>query len=361
MSQSTDRLRGDFERIVALALVTLLVVAVFLLLRPFLGAIVWAAVLAVAVRPAYLRLRATLGGRERLAAVLVCLALTAALIAPLAVLGVSLADNVDAVAKIARDLVQAGGLPGPPAWVETVPLLGGWLHAGWTRASTDSAWLLASAQPYIERVASWGLEQGARLGASMLEFLLAVVISGFLCVHGESAGAMAERVARRLGGMQAPMLLTAAATTVRGVAAGVIGTAILQALLSAIGFWIAGVPGVPLLSLLCFVVTLAQLSTGLVWIPAAIWLGYEGATAALVFTIVWHIGVNLVDNIAKPWLMGRGSDLPLAVVFLGVIGGLLAWGFLGMFLGATLLATAYILFRAWVDFEEATEEAPPVV
>jgi predicted PurR-regulated permease PerM len=96
-----------------------------------------------------------------------------------------------------------------------------------------------------------------------------------------------------------------------------------------------------------------QFGTGLVWIPAAIWLGYKGATAALVFTIVWNLGVNVSDNVIKPWLIGRGSSLPLAVIFLGVLGGLLAWGFLGMFLGAPLLSVAYELFRRWVDEQPA--------
>lgn len=349
VSGSTERLREDFERIVALVLVSLLAFAVFLIVSPFLGAIAWAAVLAVAVRPGYVSLREALGNRPRLAAVLVSLGLAAALVAPLAVLIGSLSENVRDVADIARDLTEAGTLPGPPAWIAGMPVVGGYADSAWRQAAADSAGLLESLRPRIESGAAWVLGQGARLSLAILEFLFAIGITGVLCVHGEAAAEVASQVASRLGGPTAPALLATAASTVRGVAAGVIGTAIIQALLSAIGFWLAGVPGVPLLSMLCFVVALAQFGTGLVWIPAAIWLGYKGASAALVFTIVWNIGVNISDNVIKPWLIGRGSTLPLAVIFLGVLGGLLAWGFLGMFLGATLLAVAYELFRRWVD------------
>lgn len=349
MAGSPERLREDFERTVALVLVSLLALAVFLILSPFLGAIVWAVVLAVAVRPGYTRLREALGGRSRLAATVVTLALAAALIAPLAVLVASLGENVRDVTAIARDLTEPGTLPGPPDWVSGIPVAGHYVDTAWKRAAADSAGLVEWLRPRIETAAAWALGQGARLSLALLEFLLAVGITGVLCVHGESAAAVAARVAARLGGPAAPALLQTAASTVRSVAAGVIGTAVIQALLSAVGFWIAGIPGVPLLSMLCFVVALAQVGTGLVWIPAAIWLGYKGAQAALIFTIVWNVGINVSDNVIKPLLIGRGSSLPLAVIFLGVLGGLLAWGFLGMFLGATLLAVAYELFRRWVD------------
>ena len=349
MAGSTERLREDFERTVALVLVSLLALAVFLILSPFLGAIVWAIVLAVAVRPAYVTLREAFGGRPRLAATVITLALAAALIGPLAVLVASLGDNVRDVTTIAQDLTEAGTLPGPPDWILQIPVAGHYVHASWARAAADSAGLLAWLRPRIEPAAAWILGHGARLSLALLEFLLAVIIAGVLCVHGEGAAKVASRVALRLGGPGAPALLETAASTVRGVAAGVIGTAIIQALLSAIGFWLVGIPGVPLLSMLCFVVALAQIGTGVVWIPAAIWLGYKGARAALVFMIVWNIAVNVSDNVIKPLLIGRGSKLPLAVIFLGVLGGLLTWGFLGMFLGATLLAVAYELFHLWVD------------
>lgn len=356
MSESSDRLRGDFERLVALAFVSLIAAAVFLLLSPFLGAMAWAAVLAVSVHPGYVRLSKALGDRPRLAATMISLGLTAAFIAPLALMVASLSSNVHDVADIAHDLTSAGTLPGPPSWVATIPLVGSSIDAAWHRAAADSAGLLRSLTPMIQSGATWALSQGKDLGLAVVEFVLAVIITGVLCVHGEDAAELAGRVAARLGGPSAPGLLATAAATIRGVAAGVIGTAIVQALLSAIGFWLVAIPGVPLLSMLCFVVALAQIGTALVWIPVAVWLGYKGATTALVFTIVWNIGVNLSDNFLKPWLMGRGSSLPLAVIFLGVLGGLLAWGFLGMFLGATLLAVAYELFRSWVGGD--TDNAP---
>jgi predicted PurR-regulated permease PerM len=345
--------RTDFERVTALLAVAVLSLSTFYVLRPFLGALLWAVVMAVAVWPLYLPLAERAGARA--AAALVSLVLAAALIAPMVVLGVSLADNVRDVADIARDLVTAGSLPGPPSWVASIPLLGSRIHDFWAGAAADTSGFLESLRPYIDAAAGWILARSAGFGLAILEFLLAVVLVAFLCLNGATAGAVTRRVMDRIGGDRTAELLDIATSTIRSVAAGVLGTAAIQGALSTVGFWLAGVPGVPLLGMACFLTAVAQLGTPLVWIPATAWMYFQDAGGWVIFLIVWNIGVNLSDNFIKPLLIGRSSTMPLTVVFLGVIGGMLAWGFLGMFLGAVLLAVTYQLFQRWVAAGVAAE------
>jgi predicted PurR-regulated permease PerM len=187
----------------------------------------------------------------------------------------------------------------------------------------------------------------------MLQIILATVIAGFLFVHGEDAERMLTKFAARIGGEQSTPVIDVAGKTIRGVALGVVGTAFFQALLSGFGFALAGIPLYSLLALICFMLALMQIGTGLVWLPVAIWLGTHDSQGWAVFTVVLGVFINTMDNFIKPYFMSRGSNLPLLLMFTGVIGGLLAWGFMGMFIGATLLAVAYTLFCEWLDYERA--------
>ena len=350
METSPRRLPDDFERIAALVGLIGLLGCLLWLILPFLGAIVWAVLLTVSLWPAYVALARVLGERRRLAAALISLTLVMALLAPMMLLGISLADNVRDVAAIARDLVRAGQIPGAPSWLAEIPWVGPPVAEFWNATAADSSALLDRIRPWIDDAARWALAQGASLAMAALEFLLAIVLVGFFCANGEEAASLARRTASRIGGRDTGGLLDTAVVTVRSVATGVIGTALAQAALSAIGFWLAGVPGVSLLGMACLVTALAQVGTPLVWIPATIWMYFEGETGRVIFLIVWNLGVNVSDNFIKPLLIGSaGGTVPLTVVFLGVLGGMLAWGFLGMFLGAVLLAVTYQLFLAWVD------------
>jgi predicted PurR-regulated permease PerM len=205
-------------------------------------------------------------------------------------------------------------------------------------------------RPYIITATQWLLAQGAQLGLTLLEFVLAIVFTGILYVTGEDITALVQRFATRIGGESSLNLLPVAVRTIRSVAFGVIGTALVQALLSVGSFVIAGVPGVAVLGLFCFVFAMMQIGTALVWIPIAIWLAYQDQEGWATFIVISGLAINVMDNFIKPYLISRqGAGIPTILIFIGVLGGLIAWGFLGIFLGATLLAIAYTVLRSWLD------------
>lgn len=342
-----------YPRMIALIFLGALLAACLRIVLPFLGALTWATIITVSVWPLYLRLRAVLGGRSSLAASLVAFLLLLVFVVPVVYLTESLAEHVQAVARLAHDLT-ALSFPAPPAWLKEFPLVGDRLVAQWQDAGTDLGATLAKAKPWIAKAANWVLSKGADLGMALLEFLLAVLISGVMLHHGEAAVALIQRFGERVSGPRAAPLLSVAEQTIRGVSVGVMGTALVQAVLTCLGLVLAGVPGVTLLGFLSFLLATLQIGTGPVWIPAAIWLGWTGQHGWMIFMIVWGLFVNIVDNFIKPYLIGMGGATPMVIIFLGVLGGMLAWGFIGIFVGATLLAVGYTLFNAWLKEEPST-------
>lgn len=337
-----------YARAFALILLGLLVAACFRIVMPFLGALAWATIITVSAWPLFVGLRTRLGGRSTLAASLLTLIFLLIFVVPVVYLSLSLAEHVNAVARVAQDLT-AMTLPAPPAWLERIPLVGSRLMIRWQEAGGDWGATLAKAKPWIAQGANWVLSKGAELGLSLLEFLMAVLISGVMLHHGESAARVCRRFGERLSGPRAAELLAVAEQTIRGVSVGVIGTALIQAVLTAFGLLLAGVPGVMLLGFISFLLATMQVGTGLVWIPAAIWLGWGDHQGWMTFMIVWGLFANTIDNFIKPVLIGIGNATPMVVIFLGVLGGLLAFGFIGIFVGATLLAVAYKLFSTWLE------------
>jgi len=214
----------------------------------------------------------------------------------------------------------------------------------------DMGAAMGKLQPYVITATRWLLAQSAQLGLTLLEFLLAVIFTGILYVTGENITGLGQRFATRVGGKSSLDLLPVAVQTIRSVAFGVIGTALVQAVLSVGSFVIAGVPGVAVLGLFCFVLAMLQIGTGLVWLPTAIWLAYQGQKGWAIFIVVSGLCINIMDNFIKPYLISRqGAGIPTILIFIGVLGGLLAWGFLGIFLGATLLAIGYTVLRSWLN------------
>jgi predicted PurR-regulated permease PerM len=184
------------------------------------------------------------------------------------------------------------------------------------------------------------------LGAGLIQLTFSIFIAFFLFRDGVSVGRRLTNMAVRIGGERGNHLLTIASRTVRGVVYGILGTALLQAIATAVGFLIAGVPGVALLALLTFFASVVPLvGTALTWVPAAIWLFHEGSTGWAIFMIVWGIGVANIDNFVKPWLISQGSDMPFILIFFGVMGGAVTFGFIGVFIGPTLLAVGLRLLE----------------
>ena len=338
-----------FERVLGLVVIALLIAACLLIVSPFVGAILWAAILVVATWPLYARLQRRLGDKRKLAVTLMTAGLALVLIGPIAVLTGSLTEHVGSATHLVQDLASLRLPENPPEWLGKIPLAGGRLETQWHEAAADMQGAVGKIRPYIQTAAAWLLSQGGRLGLALLEFLLAVAISALFYSAGEEMAVWVRRFARRIGGPESLPALEMATQTIRGVFLGVVGTAAIQALLSGFGFWLADVPGVVLLSFFCFFTAMLQMGTGLIWIPVAAWLFYQDQHGWAIFTVAWGMFINLIDNFIKPYLISQGSGLPLALIFLGVIGGMLGWGVIGIFLGPTLLATGFTLLKTWLE------------
>lgn len=337
--------------------IVLLVFACIKVISPFFAPLTWAAIIAVSTWPAFRWLRARLGGRAVLASSLLTMALGTALIVPLGLLVLSLADAVPQVLKLVSDLANMK-LPAPPHWMQTIPLMGPALTDAWQNSHTDIAGLFSKLKPYLDQAAYWALGQGAQLGKTLLVLVLALILSGFFLVYGDKAWDTFGHILARVGGRLGGHLPELVARTIRSVTNGVVGTALVQGLLILVGLQIAGVPGAVILGVLCFLLAVAQLPTMLVWVPAAIWLFYADHTGYAIFLGLWGmVLVNLVENVLKPYLISHGSGLPLPLIFLGVIGGLLSWGLVGLFIGPTALAVGHTLFNFWLNRDLVTDGA----
>ena len=346
-----------FEKAVGLFLIAVLVLACVQVAAPFLRAFTWAMILAISTWPLFLRLRRRLGGRKKLAATVMTIALALAFVVPVVLLVVSLKDSIQSVATLTTDLTE-WKLPDPPPWVTGLPVVGRRADKLWRSAQADMGATLETLRPHIRTAALWLLAQGAKLGLALVDFLLAVFFAALLYVTGESMAGLVGRFAARIGGERSLGLIQVSVQTIRGVASGVIGTALVQAVLGAISFAIAGVPGVALLGLLSFILSMLQVGTLPVSILAALWLAYQHHRAWAIFVVVAGILINILDNFLKPYLIGRqGAGLPAMLIFIGVLGGLAAWGFIGVFLGSTLLAIAYTLLRSWLDEEPSVSSS----
>lgn len=348
---TTDRF---FERAIGLLTVGLLIAACIKIVAPFTGALIWATIIAVAAWPVFVRLTHRLGNRAGIAAASITLAILLVIAMPVALLINSLAEHVQGVLHMTED-VSTLRLPGPPSWIARIPLVGGELESRWLSAVENLEMTLTKIRPWIGKAAAWTVSQGAQLTLSLLEFLLATVLAGFLFIHGQSLAGLLERFATTIADESGAELVRLAGSTIRSVTIGVLGTALIQSVLTALGLLFAGVPGVLLLWFASFLLATLQIGTGLVWIPAAIWLQIQDQTGWMIFVVVWGLFVNTIDNFIKPYLIAQGSGTPLAVVFLGVIGGMLAWGFIGIFIGSTLLAVSHALLKAWLDAKQARD------
>ena len=348
------------ERIVRLVALVLLVLACLQIILPFLGALAWAAIIAITVWPAFVWLTAKLGGRPVLAAGICTFVLFVLLVLPFAVLTATLGQAVPQVGNLLKELTLSIG-PEPPGWLSGLPLVGDLIRDTWTTAVADVSGLVRSALPTAEKAGVWALAQGASLALVLLQFIFAILIAGVMLVTADRFADLAQRLVSRLQMEEGGPIIGIVVSTVRSVSIGLVGTASVQALVAALGFGLAGVPGIALLGFATFMLALIQLPTLLVWAPAAFWLYHTGETGHAIFLAGWGLLlVNSVDNFLRPWLISRGAKLPFALILMGVLGGLLAWGMVGLFIGPTLLAVAYSLVRTWIGAAQEAVAATPV-
>ncbi|SDU87090.1 AI-2E family transporter [Pseudomonas mucidolens] len=335
------------DRLLVQILLLVLFGASFWVMAPFWSALFWGAVLAFASWPLMRLLTRTLGGRESLAAGVLTLGWMLLVAVPLVWLGFNLADHVrDAVALIKN--IQVDGFPEAPTWLGSFPFIGERLVGMWDSIDQQGAALMATLKPYLGQVGNWLLARSAQIGGGILELTLSLVFVFFFYRDGPRLAMFVHRLLERLIGDRAGYYIELVAGTVQRVVNGVIGTAAAQALLALIGFLIAGVPGALVLGIVTFLLSLIPMGPPLVWIPATAWLAWQGDYTYAVFLGVWGTFIiSGVDNVLKPYLISRGGNLPLVIVLLGVFGGLIAFGFIGLFIGPTLLAVAYSLLTDW--------------
>ncbi len=347
------------EQIAGMLVLLFLVIGCFVVLRPFLSALLWSLILSFSTWPIYSWCERVLEGRKTVAALLMTLLVAAILLMPLIILGSSLADNVAQATGIVR-VILSEGPPEPPRWIADIPIAGPYAYEYWRSLAHNSAKLAGDLGTYVVPAGQWILKMAAGLGEGTLQLALSVLISFFFYRDGIHGAKRLSAMAERLGGERALQLLAVAGATIKGVVYGIIGTTIVQAILAGIGFWLSGVPGALLLGFLTFFLALLPMGPPLAWIPAAIWLFYADRIGWAIFLALWGLlVVSSADNFIKPYFISRGSDLPFILVFLGVLGGAVAFGLLGVFLGPTLLAVGYNIFRDWTAANVSSTPSSP--
>jgi predicted PurR-regulated permease PerM len=328
---------------------------------PFIVPILWGIIIAVSTWPLYRRLKDMLYGHRKTAAVIMVTLLLITLVTPIVVLAASIADNAQEIGELVGSLAGVRHLP-PPAWLTALPAVGPAIEIIWREASQNLGVVFEQLQPYLAQATGWLLARGAGLGLAVLEFLVATVITGILYVTAEPAVATVRRFVAKIGSEREVALLEVAGRTIRGVAVGVIGTALVQGVFASVGMFIVGAPGPVLLGFVTFMAAVMQLPTAVVLLPVAGWLFWQGLTWQAIVLTVWSLGlVNTVDNFVRPYLISQGANLPFLLIVVGVVGGLLTWGFIGIFLGATLLAVTYTLFLNWLDDDRYDRPWPALI
>ena len=348
-------LRTRLEQNLGWGLLVLLFIGGLLVLLPFVTALLWATILSYSSWPLFRRLHSWLGGRRTLAALILSLGMVLVVLLPFVMVGLTLADNVNELKGAAQRWMDAGP-PEPPGWLAKLPAVGPAAAAKWQALAADSAKLLQEAKRFVEPVGAWLLMAGLKLGGGLLQLALSILITFFLLRHGPNVATQLTATIERIAGERGKHLLELAGNTVRGVVHGILGTALAQGLMAGIGFLIAGVPGAAVLALLTFFLSVIPVGPPLVWLPAALWLFHQGRTGWGVFMLIWGVGVNTVDNFIKPWLISQGSDMPFILILFGVLGGALAFGFIGVFIGPTLLAVLYRLVVEWAAVSRTSQE-----
>ncbi len=344
--QETEYIAHAREVFIRLGLLTLLGAGCFVLLRPFIQMIVSSIIIAVAVYPGYRILKNTLGGRKKLAATLCTTLMLIVVIVPCVLLAGTLAGGIRTMA------LQLGSgqisIPPPPPRLQTVPIVGSPLQEFWSSCSTNLSGAVSRFSPQIRERIPRILSASAGLGGSLLQFLVSILIAGFLLGTSEQNQKFADVLFARVFDDKAAEYGEIVAATVRSVTNGILGVALIQSVFASLGFWMVGLPGAGLWALFFLIASVLQVSP-LVLVPAALYVFAVFPTSNAVLFLIWCIVVGSMDNILKPFLLGRGSKVPMAVIFIGVLGGFMTMGLIGLFVGAIVLSVGYKLFIAWLE------------
>lgn len=353
--ERTQVTNADITRVFLFILILMgLIAASLWTLSPFLSALIWATTIVVATWPLMRQVERLLGGRRALAVLLMTVVIAAVFIVPFGMAVAVLLDLAVEGAELAKRVLDSG-LPPLPHWVVSIPWVGKSLDAQWTDLIAHGPEGIGDAlRPFARSAASWTVRVTGGVGVVAVHFLLTVILAGILYAQGEVAAQGVIAFARRIGGERAEQTVRLAASAARGVALGIVVTALVQSLLAGLALWICGVPRAGVLLAITFVLCLAQLGPLLVLLPAVIWLFWTGSFGWGVTLAVCTVFVTVIDNVLKPLLIKRGVDLPLLLLIAGVIGGLIGFGVVGLFIGPVILAVTYTLLVAWVRGDSET-------
>jgi predicted PurR-regulated permease PerM len=336
-----------YQLVAALTAVTLILIGCLIILTPFFPAMLLSTIFTLATWPAFMWLNTRMRHRTALAAGLMTAGLAACFIAPLFIIGTSVADNYTVVYDGIVNFLNTD----PDVTAKSlgdVRFVGPYLEKLWLVFMSDRDHMMKTLEEYGKPTSGYLLGMASTIGRGLMDITLGVIISYFFFRHGMHAAVRVRALIDKFGGEHGQNLLKVSKNTLIGVVYGILGTALLQGLLAAIGFWIARIPGATFLGLMTFFLSLVPMGPPLIWAPAALWLFSEDHQGMAFFLTVWGIGVIAsVDNFMKPYFISRGSDMPLLLVLLGMMGGAIAFGFIGLFIGPTLLALAYSLVVEW--------------
>jgi predicted PurR-regulated permease PerM len=343
--RSSDLVRATLQ---LLALSALIATSLWII-RPFLVAILWAAAVAVSTWPLLLHVQLWLGGKRSLAVAVMTLALLLILVAPFYLAIATITENIGAITDWSKSL-STFTLPQPPAWVRALPLVGLKVATRWQRlAATGPEEMSAHLEPVVHAVALWFLSQVGNVGLLLVQFVLTVVITAIFYANGETTAGAVVRFAGRLVGSEGEQAVQLAARAVRSVALGIVVTATLQSVLAGLGLALAAVPFAMPLTAVMFILAVAQIGPGPVLIGAVIWVYSRSGPIWGTGLLIWAVFCGTFDNFLRPVLIRRGANLPLLLIFVGVIGGLVAFGIIGLFIGPVVLAVAYSLLVDWMS------------
>jgi predicted PurR-regulated permease PerM len=330
-------------------IIVVLIALTIWILRPFLGATIWASMIVVATWPVMRQLQVWLWDSRKLSVAAMIGGLLLVLVLPLSLAIGTIVANAGEIVEWASSL-RSFTMPAPPAWLGTLPVVGTQAAEAWQSIAASRVTDVASAAaPYAATAALWIASTMGGVGWLLVQFLLTLGIAAMMYASGERVADGLLRFGRHLAGASGDRVVRLAAQAIRGVALGVVGTALVQAVLAGIGLAAAGVPFAALLAAVAFVLCIAQLGPVLVLAPAVAWLYWQGASGAATGLLLWTLVVVTLDNVLRPLLMTKGANLPMLLMFSGVMGGLVAFGLIGLFVGPVVLAVSYTLLGAWVD------------
>lgn len=336
-------------RAIGLIAVVVLATACFLVLRPFLSALLWAAILVFSTWPAFRLLRERLRLSPGVAALAMVVAEFLLIGLPLVYATPTRREDIEGLRTAVEQLLSQD-FPDFGLWLGGIPVVGAWLAGWWADFAPDLPGMIAVIRPHAGAIAQSALAVLLAVLSGLAEVLMAILFAFFLYRDGPAIAARMEGALQRLAGERTRHLLELTGDVTRGVVFGLLGTAVVQGVMTTFGLWIAGVPRPVLLGVIAGVISILPVGAPLVWIPATIWLFAEGQTAWGIFLALYGgLGISSIDNVIRPWFISRGADLPLLLTLLGALGGVFAFGFLGLFLGPVVLAVGFTLLKDWAE------------